>query len=213
MKDLVSLSPVVFCGLVILFSSPLSAQIYVKESSTGAIELTDQPGDDSYRLVIESKLPDDYEIPSMEQLETTVEAVSEKSEIPESLIYAMITVESAGDEQAESSEGAIGLMQLMPSTARAMGVEDPWDPNQNIRGGTKYLKTMLNKYDGDLTRALAAYNAGPGNVEKYVGVPPFEETRQFIKSVRQAFEQFKHESDTIYTYYDERGVLHVTNIH
>lgn len=200
-------------ALVFLSVSPLSAQIYVKETSNGTIQLTDQKVDESYRLIIESKLPDDYQMPSLDQLETTVQDVSEKHDVPQSLIYAMITIESAGDEEAQSSEGAIGLMQLMPSTARAMGVEDPLDPHQNIHGGTKYLQKMLSKYDGDLSLSLAAYNAGPGNVDKYGGVPPFEETKRFIKRVRQAFEQFKRESDIIYTYYDERGVLHVTNIH
>ena len=99
------------------------------------------------------------------------------------LIKSVIMAESAGNAKAVSGAKAKGLMQLIDSTAADMGVKNVWDPKQNIYGGTKYLSEMLRQYDGDVKLALAGYNAGPGNVDKYNGVPPFDETRKYITRV------------------------------
>ena len=157
---------VLIAGAFVFYSVPSLADIYVQKSESGAIKLTDQRVDDSYQLILKSKIPDDYEIPSLEQLQHTIEAAAERFDIPKTLIYAVVTVESNGKKDAESEKGAIGLMQLMPGTALDMGVEDPYDPRQNIMGGTKYLQKMLNRYDGNLSLALAGNNAGPGHVDK-----------------------------------------------
>src|SRR5919201_1071791 len=103
--------------------------------------------------------------------------------IPAELVRAVIWAESAGDAAAISRAGAIGLMQLMPRTAGDMYVEDPVDPAQNIMGGTRYLRYLANQFNGDMLLTLAAYNAGPEAVRKYGGVPPFEETRQYVRRV------------------------------
>lgn len=114
--------------------------------------------------------------------------------IPAELIRAVIAVESAGNAAALSHKGAVGLMQLMPSTAGRMYVQDPVDPRQNIQGGTRYLRTLANQYDGDLVLVLAAYNAGPEAVRKFHGVPPFTETRDYVRKVVAKFNQYKLES-------------------
>jgi soluble lytic murein transglycosylase-like protein len=104
------------------------------------------------------------------------------------LVAAVVQVESAFDGNAVSRKGAIGLMQLMPETAAVLAVDDPYDPDQNLRGGTAYLRRLLDRYDGRLELALAAYNAGPEAVDRYGGVPPYAETRDYVRRVLRLYE-------------------------
>ena len=101
-------------------------------------------------------------------------------------LVAVAKVESNYNSNAVSRSGASGVMQLMPATARGLGVTDVFDAKQNINGGAKYLASLYKKYDGDLELTLAGYNAGPGNVAKYGGIPPFKETQNYIVKVKQA---------------------------
>jgi soluble lytic murein transglycosylase-like protein len=103
--------------------------------------------------------------------------------IDPALVLAVVDVESAFRPRAVSPKGAQGLMQLMPGTARELGVQDPFDPGQNLDGGARHLRALLNKYQGDLEKALAAYNAGAGAVERHGGVPPYAETREYVRKV------------------------------
>ncbi len=113
-----------------------------------------------------------------------IEEAAGKTGLPEELISAVMATESGYRADAVSPAGALGLMQLMPGTARALGVDDPYDPRQNILGGAEYLRQQLAHF-GSVEKALAAYNAGPRAVEQYGGVPPFNETQEYVQRVLQ----------------------------
>ncbi|HYF03720.1 MAG TPA: transglycosylase SLT domain-containing protein [Patescibacteria group bacterium] len=126
--------------------------------------------------------------------ENIIHQASEKFNVPVNLIKAVITAESAGKATAASPVGAKGLMQLMDGTAREMGVQNSLNPVENILGGTKYLRKMMDTFKGNLELALAAYNAGPGNVQKYGGIPPFKETQAYVRRVKGYHETYNADS-------------------
>ena len=116
-------------------------------------------------------------------LDAIFDEAARRYNLPSNLLKAVAKAESNFRPDATSRCGAMGIMQLMPGTARGLGVTDAYDPEQNIMGGAKYLKDMLDKFGGDVSLALAAYNAGPNNVVKYDGIPPFNETQNYVKTV------------------------------
>ena len=131
-----------------------------------------------------------------------VKRKSQKYDFESSLISAIIKAESNWDEKAISGAGAMGLMQLMPGTAHDMGVKNPFAPEENIEGGTKYLRTLLNQFDNNLALAVAAYNAGPRKVLKYKGIPPYRETKEHVKKV-EAFYTKPYFVHAVYKTYNE----------
>ncbi len=171
------------------FAGPAEAQIYKWRDARGQWMYSDQPpadGTPTYRVpgtTFRSTRPADA------HYATSYDALIEKHaatyQVSSQLVRAVVQVESGFNPRAVSHEGAMGLMQLMPATAIEMGVTNPFDPDQNIRGGVAYLRQLLNRYAGDETLALAAYNAGPEAVDRHgYQVPPYRETQKYVSRVK-----------------------------
>jgi soluble lytic murein transglycosylase-like protein len=176
--------------LVAVWPASAHAQIYAWRDANGTLVLSDRVIDqptDVYQVEgapqYVSTTP--VETTSARELfEPYVLEYSNRHSLRPELVRAVIQVESGYNPRALSPKGAIGLMQLMPATARMLGVQRPYDPEQNIRGGTRYLRLLLDKYDGNEELALAAYNAGSGAVDRYGRrIPPYRETRDYVRKV------------------------------
>jgi len=151
-------------------------------------------------------------LPGSMRFDAIVEATARQYDIPAELIHSIIRAESNYNSRAVSPKGAKGLMQLMPVTAKIYGVQNVFDPRENIEGGAKYLKDLVKLYKSNTGLVLAAYNAGQEAVKKYEGIPPYPETRNYIKRVMSTYSRATIRTKTvIYQYYDESGRLVLTN--
>jgi Rod binding domain-containing protein len=161
-----------------IFYQNLNPAEAVKKTSTEKIEIkTNSEGVDGIQ-------PSSGSLKRLDYYDSIINKASQEYGIDENLIKSVILAESAANSKAVSPVGAKGLMQLMDSTASDLGVENSLDPQQNVMGGAKYLSKMLRQYNGDLDLSLAAYNAGPGAVNKYNGVPPYDETKNYISRIK-----------------------------
>lgn len=180
----------VYGSLLLLVATSATADIYAYVDSAGVTHFSNVPADDRYEVVLTAERGVDTPPihPAILRLSVRYDSIIQEeasgADIDPELLRAVIVIESGFDTNAISSAGAQGLMQLMPETARFYGVNDAFDPQQNIRGGARYLRDLIDRYDDDFELVLAAYNAGEDAVEKYGGkIPPFNETRRYVPKV------------------------------
>jgi len=178
-------------GAVFLLSAanPVSADIYRYRDNKGVWHFTNIKSDKRYRLYMRSSRQRTSQY--IKDYEGIIKQASSRFRVDPSLVKAVIKAESDFNHKAVSSKGAQGLMQLMPKTAEDMDVQDPFNPEENIFGGVRYLARLLERFESNTTLALAAYNAGPEKVADYNGVPPYQETRNFIKKVFLYYNRYK----------------------
>lgn len=179
--------------MTLISSSGVSAaDIYKYEDSDGVIHFTDTPTDHRFKIFMrdiekDRRLRTNFGIGRVSrnpaEFEKIINSCSAEYGVDKSLVKAVIHAESGYNPNAVSSKGATGLMQLMPGTAQDLKVADSFNPTDNIRGGVRYLRFLLDTFKGDVTLALAAYNAGLGKVAKHGGIPPYSETRNYVSKV------------------------------
>lgn len=167
---------------------PALADIYRYIDANGVVHFTNTPTHSQYDFYRKESAAEGADLTSYRDI---IRHNSHQFRLEEALIKAVIKVESDYDPGVVSSKGAQGLMQLIPETARDLRVANPFNPAENIRGGSQYLRQMLDQFDDDLELALAAYNAGPNAVRRYGGVPPYKETRNYIKRVKRYLDHYR----------------------
>jgi len=186
--------------------SPVQADIYRHVDANGVVHFTNAPqytnltNKRDWSFYRAERRPADASAGNQQLIHAYKDIIrhyASSYRLEEALVKAVIKAESNYNPQAVSRKGARGLMQLIPETARQMRVSDPFDPMQNIRGGSNYLRLMLDQFNGNIDLALAAYNAGPNAVQRHGGIPPYEETRTYVKRVRRYLDLYRRAGDTV----------------
>ncbi|MBW1939093.1 MAG: lytic transglycosylase domain-containing protein [Deltaproteobacteria bacterium] len=183
----------VTCALLVFCNSGVTSAggIYSFVDECGVWHFSNVPTDPRYGLVSRSKHISPYVPRNCAEFGKIISETAIRYDLDPDLIRAIIQIESGGIPDARSPKGAIGLMQLMPETSSNLAVSNPLDPRANIQGGTKYLSRLLERFRGNLVLSLAAYNAGPGKVERYKGIPPYPETRRYVRKVLKQWQRYR----------------------
>jgi soluble lytic murein transglycosylase-like protein len=185
-------------ALALAGSAQAGPGIYTYIDEDGVVHFSDVPHDARYERMKRKPralalTPDERpEAPEYDGFDGLIARYSRAYDVEPALVKAVVAAESNFEIEAISRVGAQGLMQLMPATARAMGVEEPFEPQENLKGGIRYLRAMLDRY-GDVRRALAAYNAGPEAVDQYGGIPPYPETQAYVKRVLNYYRDYRNQ--------------------
>jgi len=185
------------------FSAPSQAEVYVVKGKRGVVTFTSRkPEGKDYEIFKSARYPISKfrswgtskwaAIPRLSDFDNMIQFAASEHSLDPALVKAVVHVESAFNPTARSRMGAMGLMQLMPGTARRFGVWNAYAPEQNLKGGTKYLRWLLDRYKGDERKAVAAYNAGEGAVDDYGTVPPYSETQTYVKRVAQMTSAYRN---------------------
>jgi len=182
----------VFVVLVFLVVPSLSAEIYAYRDSEGVLHFSNVPTSFQYTSYMSETTSDAHPGYSDASYDDVIAEAARKNDLSFHLLKALIHVESYFNPNAISRKGALGLMQIMPENLKTLKVQHPFDPRENIMGGASYLKAMIQRFDGKLELALAAYNAGPTTVEKYSDIPPFRETQEYVKKVLALYQRYKN---------------------
>ncbi len=215
----------VLVGVLAVATARAGEDIYFRKDANGALVLTNVPDHQDLRTYVgKGPVPGTFD---GEVYRALIQRTALRHGIHPDLVYAMAAAESAFNPRAVSAKGALGLMQLMPDTAARFGVADPFDPVDNVLGGVRYLRHLLDLFNGDQRLAIAAYNAGENIVLASRGVPPYRETQNYVRKVLKLFGSNKRPYVTpprrtlpggqavqspIYTSTDAQGVVHVTDI-
>ncbi len=175
------------------FVSSAFADVYVYKDKNGVLTFTNVPSHSGYRRVLrETSNPTSSSTAVFNaSYDALIRTASGRYNIDADLVRAVIKAESDFNAAARSQKGAMGLMQLMPDTARLHNVSDAYNPGENVEGGVRHLRMLLDRYEGDLELSLAAYNAGSAAVEKHRGIPPFAETRDYVRRVLRFYDSYR----------------------
>ena len=178
-------------SLVCINSNNSFSDIYMYIDSSGIVHFTNAPTSTDYKLYMKERKQRIQQTINTKKYDAIIKKAQKKYGVEFSLIKAVIQVESGFNPKAVSKKGAKGLMQIMPDNYRNLLVKDPFNPSENIMGGTLYLQRLLKRYKYKLPLALAAYNAGPQAVDKYKRIPPYEETQNYVRKVMKTYSRYK----------------------
>jgi soluble lytic murein transglycosylase len=181
-------------GLILISAQIARADVYVYKDKNGVLTFTNVPNHTGFRRVLREGVASQLQSVALRNsYEPLIRLVSSRHSVDADLIRAVIKTESDFNPAARSHKGAMGLMQLMPDTAKLHNVSDAYNPRDNVDGGVRHLRMLLDRYQGNLELSLAAYNAGSAAVEKHQGIPPFAETREYVKRVLRFYDHYRNE--------------------
>lgn len=177
--------------LLVVLTTAAAADVYMYMDSQGVMHFTDSPTSANYTLHFKTRPQRQAEATGASRFDPLIAEAAERHGLAFGLLKALIKVESDFNPKAVSKTGALGLMQIMPKNVRAFDIRDPFDPHQNIMGGSRYLSRLLERFEGQLPLALAAYNAGPTVVDRYRRIPPIAETENFVQRVMDYYHAYQ----------------------